>query len=500
MNKIFKTKPRAHQLDEFELRKDLSIWATLWEMGSGKTKLTLDCMAHQYTENKINAGLIFAPNGVHENWTLDEIPLHWCEHIPYKFMTWHNGRSKTKKFKREFEELLKFDGMVFFAMNYEAWRTKLGKEFGIRFLKARKVFSVADESGAVKNDTTTTSKSCARIAPLSVSVRILNGTIIEDGPFDVYGQIKFLSQNFWLKHRIRDFWAFKHRYAEFEKKKIMIWDKNKKKYYFQEFNAVKEIKGKKQYKNLNELKRILGTVSSRVTKAQVLPHLPPKIFQKRYFEMSPNQKLAYDQIMKNYVMLIDEQIVTADMAITRELKYQQIINGYVATDDEGIMKDIPGPNPRLDLLGQIIEESNVSTIIWCRFQEDVRKVLGMLQGKKLTAGAYYGPTSAEDRLKLRKDFQDGKTQYFVGNEAASMGLTLHKSELVIFYSNSYKLKNRLQMEDRSHRDGLLHSVNYIDLVALLDGRPCIDGKLIDFLIAKKEIADFINDDEARDWL
>jgi len=160
------------------------------------------------------------------------------------------------------------------------------------------------------------------------------------------------------------------------------------------------------------------------------------------------------------------------------------------------MVDIPGPNPRLDLLGNLIDENDVSTIIWCRFQEDIRKVMAMLEEKKLTAGAYYGPISPEERLKNRQAFQAGDIQYFVATSAASMGLTLHKAENVIFYSNSYKLKDRLQMEDRAHRDGLLHSVLYIDLVA----NDTIDGKIIDALIDKKSVADFIQDDVSGDWL
>lgn len=491
----FKTKPRNHQLEEFNLRKDEKIWAWLWEQGTGKTKLGLDNIAHTYFEHSVDGTLIVAPNGVHENWILDEIPKHFCDEIPYMVITWYNKKKKTKKFEKEFQKLLAFQGMSFLAMNFDAWNTKDGQEFGHRFLDARKVFSVADESGVVKNPSAGVSKGCLEISPKSEFVRIMNGTIIEDGPFDCFGQMRFLNENFWERWHIPNLWKFERKFAEFEKKKMMVFDKKTKEYKLRKFDAIaKQSDGKKAYKNLDLLKDMMATCSSRVLKDDVLD-LPPKIPMKRYFEMSKNQRLAYETLMKEYGLMIEDDIITADLAITRELKFQQVINGYIATDD-GKMIDIPGPNPRLELLSNLIKDKSSSALIWCRFQEDVVKVSRMLKDLKLTYAQYYGPTDDDDRLKAKREFQAGDAQYFVATSAASRGLTLHKAEDEYFYSNSYRLMIRLQMEDRAHRDGLKHSLRIWDLIA----KNSIDEKIIQALIDKKEIADYINGDDFKEWL
>ena len=490
----FKTEPRNHQLQEFNLRKDERLWAWLWEQGTGKTKLALDNMAYCYFEKLIDGALILAPNGVHENWILDEIPKHFVDEIPYKSLTWKNKHKNTKRFKKQFQEILEFEGMVFFAMNYEAWITQAGFEFGSKFLKARKVFAVADESGVVKNSASKVSKACLKIAPESEFVRILNGTVIEDGPFDAFGLIRFLDANFWSRFNLDNQFKFERKFATFEQKTITRFNQRTRKYVRQQFNIIKELQGKKQYKNLDQLRGMLSEISSRVLKKDVLD-LPPKLFMKRYFDMSSNQRKAYDHLTENLSMMVGEDLISAELAITRELKFQQVINGYVATDD-GDMVDIPGPNPRLDLLESLVKEKKTAFIVWCRFRHDVVKVSAMLKNNNITYGQYYGDTGDEDRLKCRQDFQAGRIQGFIATEAASTGLTLHKAEDEYFYSNSYKLKVRLQMEDRAHRDGLTHCVKIWDLIA----NDSIDGKIIKALIEKREVADYINMDYQSEWI
>jgi SNF2 family DNA or RNA helicase len=86
---------------------------------------------------------------------------------------------------------------------------------------------------------------------------------------------------------------------------------------------------------------------------------------------------------------------------------------------------------------------------------------------------------------------------FVSNpQAGATGLTLTQAQTVIYYSNSFKLVDRLQSEDRAHRIGQEHPVNYIDLVA----GGTVDEKIVRSLRDKWDVAAQITGDELKDWL
>ena len=89
----FKTKPYQYQLEAFEEGKDRLHYAYFMEMGTGKTKVTIDNLAYLYHINKINFALVVAPNTVYQNWKR-ELDIHCpistsvftykVEHISYE--------------------------------------------------------------------------------------------------------------------------------------------------------------------------------------------------------------------------------------------------------------------------------------------------------------------------------------------------------------------------------------------------------------------------------
>ena len=86
---------------------------------------------------------------------------------------------------------------------------------------------------------------------------------------------------------------------------------------------------------------------------------------------------------------------------------------------------------------------------------------------------------------------------FVANPAtAAEGLNLYVANNVIYYSNSFKLGERQQSEDRCHRIGQDKNVLYYDLVA----ENTLDFKIIQILINKQELANLITGDNIKEWL
>ena len=110
-----------------------------------------------------------------------------------------------------------------------------------------------------------------------------------------------------------------------------------------------------------------------------------------------------------------------------------------------------------------------------------------------------GRTPDEDRIEARRLFQkEGSHRFFVAKQSAvAEGYTLHRAKTVIYMTNSWSMRERLQSEARAHRAGMSKDpVTYIDIVA----RETYDEKLIATLQRKKNTADMITGDKFTPWL
>ena len=88
MTADFKTEPYSHQLREFEQHRESEARALLWQMRTGKTKAVVDAACHLASKGLIDAVVVLAPNGVHENWIRRELPAHHWESVEYGAHCW----------------------------------------------------------------------------------------------------------------------------------------------------------------------------------------------------------------------------------------------------------------------------------------------------------------------------------------------------------------------------------------------------------------------------
>ena len=154
----FKTKPYAHQITALEKSWDKEEYAYFMEMGTGKSKVLIDNIAILYDKGKINGVLIIAPKGVYKNWYSSEIPTHLASHIQYKSVLWTASISKTKQ--EELNSLFKSDfNLHVLVMNVEAFSTKKGLQFALKFLNSHKTLMAVDESTTIKTPSAKRTKS-----------------------------------------------------------------------------------------------------------------------------------------------------------------------------------------------------------------------------------------------------------------------------------------------------------------------------------------------------
>ena len=477
----FKTKPYNHQKDIFEKIRDLPEFALLMEQGTGKSKVIIDNFAYLYKKGSIDAVLIVAPNGVHRNWINEELPKHLPNDIEYESMFWENQKSKNKSFKSEFLQLIQSSKLAILTTNIESFRVDNAYFNFLTFCTRRNVMMVVDESARIKNPKAQQTKNVVKLGNYCLYRRILTGTPVTHSPFDLYSQFEFLNKAI-IDHS--SFYSFKNYFGIFEKK--TNWGSNR------QYDELKD------YRNLDELKTLIDPHSYRITKDECLD-LPKKIYSKRYFALSNKQTDLYNNIKEDFIIKLEnEPEVSVPMALTRMMKLQQVTSNFVALDDSKY-KQVGDENPRLDTLLDIIKDTpkDESIIVWCRFTFDIETICECLHNEQISFCRYDGKTKANERSQNLLDFQEKKCRVFVANPAtAAEGLNLYVANNVIYYSNSFKLGERQQSEDRCHRIGQDKNVLYYDLVA----ENTLDFKIIQILINKQELANLITGDNIKEWL
>lgn len=483
----FHTQPFPHQKETFENSKDLSAYAILWEQGCGKTKLAIDNACYLFEKGEINAVLVVAPSGVHRNWLTDELPTHVPTRLrsQIRARVWESSKAKQVGFKANLQELLKEGGFSWLFISYDGFMTETGKTFVWNFLKKRKCFYVIDEAHNIKTPGAKRTKSIVASSKYAPYKRILTGTPVAQGPFDIYSQLKFLDDDFWKSHGFSNYSTFKFHFGEW-------WTRQQS---VQNVGFDPGYDKLLRYRNIDQLQKILASASSRITKDTAGLNLPPKLYTQRYYELIPEQRRVYNQLVSEFVAVLENgQVVEANLAITRLLRLQQIICGYVQTDAEEPIQQIGDKNPRLDCLEEIISGLYQPAIIWARFTKDIDQIMDLLGNK---AVRYDGKLTEDEAAESKRRFQAGEVQFFVGNpQKGKEGITLIQAKTVIYYSNSFKLIDRLQSEDRAHRIGQNDAVTYIDITA----PKTVDEHIVKALRNKFDIATQITGDQLKDWL
>ena len=476
-NYRFKTKPYEHQLIALEKSWDKEEYAYFMEMGTGKSKVLIDNIAILYDKGKINGVLIIAPKGVYKNWYSSEIPTHLASHIQYKSVLWTASISKTKQ--EELNSLFKSDfNLHVLVMNVEAFSTKKGLQFALKFLNSHKTLMAVDESTTIKTPSAKRTKSILALSKSAVYRRILTGSPITKSPLDLYTQCGFLNEDLL---GFSSYYAFRSRYAHMIERNF----------------GGRRVQIVKSYQRLDELSKLIEPFSYRVLKEDCLD-LPEKIFIRREIELTEEQLKLYSTMKQMALATLNGKLLTAPNVLTQLMRLHQITCGHFKSDD-GKIQELK--NNRLEELMSILEETEGKAIIWANYIYDIERISAAIKKEygDDSVVQYYGAIHTDERQKNIERFQDPQSpfRFFIGNpQTGGYGITLTAANTVIYYSNGYDLEKRLQSEDRAHRIGQKKSVTYIDLIA----EKTIDEKIVKALRKKIDIASQIMGEELKEWI
>ena len=458
----YKTKPYKHQEDAVKRYVDKDYGALFCEMGTGKTKIILDII--QNSADLVDV-FVTAPNGLHHNWAINEIPTH--VHKDVAVYCW-KGPIKSKRGNQEFNQFLRSDKSRMFLINIEALRTNAGYKASEQFLLASKNEShfIVDESTCIKNPKAMQTKAVLRLSQNADKRWALNGTPITQSPLDLFTQCRFLSKDC---IPYNTYTAFKHTFA-IEQTMTMG------------SRSFRKVVG---FQNLEQLTKLLEPFTLRLQKKDCLD-LPDKVFEKVIVPMTPEQERIYKSMKKDCIALLDSgELVSTTMALTRIIKLHQISTGFVTTDDD---TEHAIDNNRIDALKQIAETTR-PLVVFCAYKFNVKQIVKALSSTHRIV-TYTGDDSTKEKNEAVRAFQEGEADVFIGTSAAAKGLTLHKDSTMVYFSNNYSLETRLQSQDRIHRIGQNDKCTYIDLIV----PSTVDDAILNRLKQKKELSNMVLDD------
>jgi SNF2 family DNA or RNA helicase len=469
VNYAFKTKPREYQRKALDKAWAQPYFAFYMDMGTGKTKTSLDLFSAYFLNGDVDRLLIITKFSTRRNWER-EIGIHCPVECDVRIL----DTTKAKDFDEW--NTTRDDRLKVLIVGTESLAIGKAPEFSERFVSvSARVGVVIDEAHMIKNHSAQRSKTCARLGLSASRKLIMTGTPVANGPMDVFMQFEFLDPNI---IGIGDFYSFRNRYA------IMGGYEDK------------QVVG---YQNMPELIELLAPFVYQVRKADVLTELPPKVYEVREVALTEEQKRLYKEIAKKNKAVTGDKGVMVKSVLERMLRLQEIAGGVITYDRQPDLYNpskfdhcrIIGSNPKIDELLSIVEETQCATIVWCRFLEEIAMVSEALRakyGRDSVVEIHGGVSEADRDRNVSEIFQKNAARFLVGNAATGgVGLNMTAAELVIYYSNSFSFTDREQSEDRAHRIGQTKSVTYIDLVA----EGTVDQVVVQALKSKKDVSEFV---------
>lgn len=464
-----KTKGMSQQITALQLMDGKWRYALFMEQGTGKTWSFLADAERYHERGKIDGMMVFAPNGVHTNWVLREIPAHMCASRVVG-AAWRSGANKEQT--RQMRKILEpSDKLRVMTMNYEALRGAGARAFAEEFLRSGRMIMVLDESQKIKNPTSDTTKQIMKLKPLAIARRIGSGTPM-DKPADIFSQMEFLGSGLLGTDNFRAFVAEFAVLANWKDPKTSSdyafarqVQKNPR-MGFAQVIARDEDTGRPMYRDLDRLQKMVAKHSYRVLKKDCLD-LPPKVYTNMYFELSPAQRAAYELMKEEFRIELENGEHTPVSALASLVKLQQITSGYVVVPGREELMRIDGTNPRIESLVEYASTVKGKIIVWARFREEVRALAAALTEAGWKVAEYHGDVKPADREKAIDGLQHGDITAFIGvQKAGGTGLTLTAAETTIYCSNEHSAIVRNQSEDRNHRKGTTGTVVYCDMVAV----------------------------------
>ena len=407
-------------------------WGYMLEPGLGKTKLSLDTAL--LLKHKVSKIILVIPPGLKANW-MEEIKAEtsWDENY-YSFIPYS-------------------------ALSLK----KVSKSNAIIPLNALVIF---DESHYLKNPKSQRTKSILSLLKNRNDLYIisLTGTPNPRNILDLWIQCKLV--NGWTGGKELSHFDFSNMYGQW------LQLKNFRKLIGEKNRDILML-GLKDKLFFLETKNVLD--------------LPPQIYDTQYYELSSEQKKLIKNLKKESISQVEPSL---DYMTATIHNYLMLCSGFISAkyNEEGDKYEVSefvslSKNPKLELLKSFIEGNEKKCIIFCAYKFEISLITEMLDKLHKTYTVRKGDQAQKYNQAQLDLFKAEDIQYLISTiQITSEGHNIVEADTIVYFSNVYDLKDRIQSERRIWRIGQTNACTYIDLV----GVNAPDKILLDSLMYKKQ--------------
>lgn len=253
-----------------------------------------------------------------------------------------------------------------------------------------------------------------------------------------------------------------------------------------------------------ELYRYLDPRFRRMTKAVVLPQLPPIVREVRYATLPPSQQKSYDVLKEKLrTVLPNGQTYIAHNQLVARTRLMQFAAGNVTVekpDEDDVstwIVHIGLPSPKLDVLDEVLDELGDRPFAVACEHVEVASMAAERIGERgirhqLVAGSVHPSTATQ----ACDDLRAGQIQALVfTHKKGGVGLDMSGAGTLIMLQRTWSLIDEIQTENRAHRIGSERHdvVRIIDIVT----RGTVEVKQVERLLEKLDQMEQITRDKQR---
>lgn len=408
------------------------------EMGTGKTRTAIE-LAHR-RKGKYDKIIWLSPVSIKENTRRE-----WVKHtnVPETVMCVWGAKKPTKAFVH--------------IVGLESISSSANVIQWLQEFITTNTFVILDESSYIKGHFALRTARATALCKKAKYRTILTGTPISQGVEDLYTQMYFLSPKI-LGYNSWYTFARNHLVYSDKHKGLIVGS------HRTDYLAAK-----------------IAPYIYQVTKQECLA-LPKKTYKRHDFVLTNEQQRAYDAAKDVAFEYIENATDFADSPVWLFRLFgwlQQITCGFWNHPDK---QQRTYTHNRIRLLQSLLPQ-NDKCIIWVKYLYSANEISAALKGSAVTLT---GKHNAHERTHTLETWKTSRYCMYliVTPGVGGHGLTLNEAHHVMFYTNDFKYAHRLQAEDRCHRIGQTHDVQYSDLFA----RRTIDERILDALDKKQNLA------------
>lgn len=401
------------KIKDFEASRPASLIAA--KPRTGKTLATLAFVMEKYPGSRV---IVAVPKNVALVWE-DEIKKHVGDNARIINATDMPGRVIDKAVA--IRKMQPEPGVTdFYIVNYDIiWRENMLQVLQ----KSRFDVIVADESHKLKSHNSKVSKGLYVLGK-TIDIKVaLTGTPMPNGNQDIFGQARFLNEEWFGKN-----WN-------------KFLDEYTVRYFFPGIPGAFEIVG---YRNKAEFAEKLSRFLLEITWEEAALNLPPQQHITRKVKLSPAARKEYTSMARWMIAEIDSGTITASNVLVQGLRLQQITG---AAKQEGLQ--------------EILEElGDEPVVVFARFHADLDLVKGTCEKLNLTSSELSG------RVNNLQEWKRGDTQVLITQvESGAEGIDLSRARYSVFYSVTWNNATYEQALARVYGPNQTRSVAYYHIVA-----------------------------------